>query len=111
MDTFRAFARGMASRGNRVKVFDWDKAAKICRKNLNAEEIRAGLHLDMEYTATTIMVRGDIVVGGGYLSSTWAIPVIEIDGVEQECWTWADETEWDEDTMWPDSARKILGAP
>ena len=31
MDTTRAFARGMASRGNPMKVFDWDTAAKRIR--------------------------------------------------------------------------------
>ena len=47
-----------------------------------------------------------------YLKSYWATPVIVLEigdaREEIECWIPETETEWDEHTHWPESARKIL---
>lgn len=111
MDTASAFAMGQANRGNELKVFDWDKAAIMIkeRKALNA---RAGLRGDWEWTGGDILVDGKIPEGSyTYLASTWATPELDIDGILYECYKMQSEVpNWDADTFWPDSARKILNA-
>lgn len=111
MDTASAFAMGQANRGNELKVFDWDKAAIMIkeRKALNA---RAGLRGDWEWTAGDILVDGKISEDSyTYLASTWATPELDIDGILYECYKMQSEVpNWDADTFWPDSARKILNA-
>jgi hypothetical protein len=109
MDTIRAMASADASRVNPSKVFDWDKAAKIIRER-KPNWANAGLHGDWEYTGGPIWANGAIVPEEDtytYLSSTWATPELEIDGVFTDCWTYTNE--WDAGTYWPDSARQIIG--
>jgi hypothetical protein len=117
MDTLKAFAMGEASRGNRVRVFDWDAAARLIVER-EATVARAGLAGDWGYTGGTIFRNGKPVIGGDdsdevdaytYLASTWATPELEIDGELIDCWRYADETEgWDANTKWPESALAIL---
>lgn len=57
------------------------------------------------YTADAIPGEGDTYV---YLASCWAISEIDLDGDVEDCWTWMDETDWDEKTFWPPEARRIL---
>ena len=109
MDTLSAFAMGEAFRGCEQKVFDWDKAAHLIHTNKPKLAI-AGLLEDMEYTSGVIyeddnLVRNDYT----YLSSTWATPVIVMDGKPIECYKMQSEVpKWNEDTKWPSSALKIL---
>ena len=110
MDTFSAILRGEASKGNRARVFDWDRAAKIIREE-KPEEAAAGLGQDWELTGGDIYRDGKIIHQDDtytYLASTWAIPELELDGRIIECWRWIDETEWNESTYWPQSAIDIL---
>jgi hypothetical protein len=108
MDTYVAFALGEANRGKPMRVFDWDKAARLIREH-KPRTASAGLRSDWEYTGGAIYEDGKIVTDSyTYLASTWAIPELDLDGDVVECWTWKKETTWDSDTKWPDSARAIL---
>ena len=110
MDTSKAFAMGEANRGKELKVFDWDLAVKIIKDN-NIKNATAGLATDMEYTSDAILKDGkpceDIFA---YLSSTWATPILlDNDTYEEyDCFIMEGETEYDSDTVWPDSALKLL---
>lgn len=110
MQTLQAEAR---KNGSPSKVFDWDKAARIIKER-NPQRAAAGLREDWFWTGGTIWRDGKICTDEPpYLLSYWATPIIILefeDGEEEiECWMQADESEWDEDTNWPESARKILG--
>lgn len=108
MDTLLAFAMGDANRENRMRVFDWNKAATLIKER-KPKYADAGLGGDWEWTGGEIFSNGKVVTNSyTYLASCWAIPEIDIDGDVIPCWSWMDETEWDEHTKWPDSARKIL---
>lgn len=110
MNTLEAFARGQASRGQRARVFDWDKAARIIKER-GANEAWAGLAGDWGYTGGRILSDGKPVPSEEtyvFLASTWATLELEVDGDLMDCWTWVDESGWDEDTYWPASALAIL---
>jgi hypothetical protein len=106
-----AFANGEANRGRELMVFDWDKAAKII-KDQGAEEARAGLRGDWEWTGGDILKNGKPVPGDEtyvYLASTWACPELEINDEIIACYRMQSETpNWDAGTYWPDSALKCL---
>ena len=111
MDTISAFARGQASVGNPVMVFDWHGAAKLIKKS-NPHRAAAGLQSDWEYTGGPIFENGKIVSEDDtyvYLASTWATPELEMDGVIQDCYLMMDDSPgWNEHTYWPESAISIL---
>jgi hypothetical protein len=121
MDTLSAWGMAQASRGQELKVFDWHKAAAIIKEkieerarmgqtiNITAE---AGLASDYEWTLGPIYQNGKRTPERGttYLVSTWAIPMLIIDGdEEQACYKMKSETPgWDAETWWPESAVEIL---
>lgn len=111
MDTMLAFARAEAATraGNKPKVFDWDKAARLIKER-NAQEASAGLSGDWECTGGTIFANGKPVKKEyTFLGSIWATPEIEIDGELIECWVWEDDSPgWNSGTKWPQSALDIL---
>lgn len=108
MDSLSAMARGQASKGRPLKVFDWKRAAEIIRDE-NPDYCEAGLAGDMEWTAGTIYANGKIIDDSyTYLASTWATPVIVVDGDERDCFVMEPDTDWDSGTKWPDEARAIL---
>lgn len=113
MDTMSAFAMGEASRDNPPKVFDWDKAAQLIRER-NPKEASAGLAEDWGCTGGDIYRDGAPVPQGQtytYLTSTWAAPVLQMDGEAVECWMFKkDSPGWDSGTYWPESALAILNA-
>lgn len=114
VDTMTAFARGAAAReaGAKMRVFDWDKAARLIREH-KAANAEAGLSGDLEWTAGSIFKDGAVVASDDtytYLASCWATPVLIIDGEEIDCWVEGDKTQWDAKTYWPESARLILAA-
>jgi hypothetical protein len=112
MDTLTAFAMGEANRFRERMVFDWIKAAQIIAERNPAEAV-AGLSSDMEWTSGTIWRDGIPVPKENtytYLASTWATPVLEIDGEEIPCFRMESETpNWNESTYWPEEARAALG--
>lgn len=111
MDTLTAFMLGEANRGREMKVFDWDKAARIIWDH-NAKSADAGLIEDWEWTGGSILSDGAPVPEEEtytYLASTWATPVLIIDGEEIECYRMESKTPgWGSGTYWPASALKIL---
>ncbi len=109
MDTLSAFAKGEANRGKPLMVFDWNKAAKLIKEK-KPTIVSAGVRDDWEWTGGEIYKDGKIVKDGGtYLSSTWAVPEIDIDGEVKECYIMESENkQWGAFTVWPDSAEKIL---
>lgn len=110
MDTFRALAIGEANRGKEPMVFDWDKAARLIKKN-NAKSASAGLESDWEYTGGSIFEDGKPDLKSyTYLASTWATPQLILDDGEYiECFRMKSEVpDWDENTKWPQSALDIL---
>lgn len=108
MDIPLAMLLGEANRHKTQKVFDWDKAARLIKEN-NATDARAGLSEDWYWTAGTILENGEPDMDSyTYLASTWATPELEIDDEFYECYVMADQTDWDSETKWPESALKIL---
>lgn len=109
MNTLAAFAMGEMNRGKEMKVFDWDKAARLILE-YGAYEAYAGLGGDWEYTSGLIYRDGKPVTNDyTYLASTWATPEIEIDGTTMDCYRMESETPgWDAGTKWPSSALAIL---
>ncbi len=108
MNTFEAITRAQANRGRTMRVFDWNKAAEIIKEK-KPVLARAGLGEDWEWTGGDIYVEGKIVTDSyTFLASNWAIPELEIDGEIIPCWIWENETEWNSDTKWPQSAIDIV---
>lgn len=111
MDTSKAAAMGMMHQNHKEKVFDWEKAARIIRER-GARTARAGLASDWEYTGGTILQDGEPVPEDDtytFLSSTWAIPELEVDGETMNCYRMESEVPgWNEETYWPEEALNIL---
>ena len=109
MNTIAAFAMGEMNRGRELMVFDWDKAAKLI-KEAQPNYADAYLRDDREWTGGTIYADDKPVFDDyTYLASTWAIPTLDMDGVDIECYKMKHEVpEWDSNTKWPDSALAIL---
>lgn len=108
MDITMAFAMGAANRGKEMKVFDWDKAARLIVEH-KPNVASAGLGGDWEWTGGTIYENGKPDKKSyTYLASTWATPEIELDGELFDCYVMESKTEWDAHTKWPKSALAIL---
>ena len=108
MNTLYAAMMGEAFRGSELKVFDWDKAARIIKER-GLCDADAGLYEDWEWTGGTILENGDPVYDEYlYLASTWATPTLRTDDEDIPCFVMEHETEWDAKTRWPASALKIL---
>lgn len=111
MDTMRAFAMGIANRGREQKVFDWDRAARRI-KETGARSAEAGLAMDWDSTGGRILADGQPVIREQtytYLASTWATPLLVLDGEEEQCYRMASDTpKWGASTYWPESALTIL---
>lgn len=110
--------RAMASKGNRYKVFDWDKAANIIKDKLkNHPDLKAeaGLQGDWAFTGGVIFCDGKPTDSSyTYLGSVWATPSLilswdEIEQEEVECFSFGDECRFDENSKWDDDSLKILG--
>jgi hypothetical protein len=109
MNTEQAFIMGELNRGREQKVFDWDKAASLIKQH-NPSEAIAGLCSDMEYTSGTIWKDGKIIKDDyTFLSSTWATPILVMDGEEHDCFKMQSEVpDWNSSTKWPESAKRII---
>ena len=90
-------------------VFDWDKAAQIIRDE-EAMEAYAGLAGDWEWTGGCIFRDGQPVHDDyTFLSSNWATPELQINGLRRDCYRMASQTPtWGSGTKWPSSALAIL---
>lgn len=108
MNTLSAFAMGQANKGKEQMVFDWDKAAKLIKKN-KPKRASAGLAGDWEWTGGDIYQHGKPIKSDYiYLSSNWATPELDLDGKIIDCYIMESKTKWHSDTKWPLSAKKIL---
>ena len=111
MNTLEAFANGEAHRGCEAMVFDWNKAAKIIRERKPIIAY-ASLKNDWEHTGGVIYASGRVIKGSyTFLKSTWATPLLIIDGEIIDCFVMESETKWNENTKWPKSAIDILLGP
>lgn len=108
MDSIAAFAMGVANRDRELMVFDWNKAAMLIKQH-KPVKAEAGLKGDLEWTGGTIW-RDDKPVKNSYtyLASTWATPLLILDGEETPCYIMEHETKWRAKTTWPESALKII---
>lgn len=113
MDTFSAFARGEANRNKEMMVFDWEQVARLIKER-GAKNASAGLRGDWEWTGGPIL-RGGVPVPKDetytYLSSTWAVPELELDNdsIKIPCYKMEKELPgWGSDTYWPKEALDIL---
>jgi hypothetical protein len=95
--------------GAEPKVFDWNKAARLIIEN-GCSHASAGLSEDWFWTGACILVQGrPTFEHEPWLGSLWATPVIRIGDDDIPCWIYQkDSNGWDEHTMWPESALKIL---
>mgnify|MGYP000959760599 CR=1 FL=1 len=104
----RAFEKGRANKGKEKRVFDWVAAAKKIKEK-NPQIAQAGLQGDFEHTSGVIYEDGEIVKSKScYLKSNWAIPILVIDDEAYECFLMEEQTEYNENTMWPDEALAII---
>lgn len=114
LSTMACFMMGQANRGKELMVFDWDKAASIIKEK-KPEWAQAGLKGDFGNTGGTIYEDGaPVFTSYTYLASTWARPVLILnddDELEIPCYKMQHECpDWNEKTVWPESALGILKA-
>lgn len=114
MDTMAAMAMGIANRGRPLMVFDWDLAARRIRES-GAKMAAAWLDGDRDCTGGAIFRDGRPVTRDEeytYLASTWAVPVLSLDGDVDPCFRMYADTpaEWGNPAKcsWPPSALAIL---
>lgn len=69
-----------------IKYMDWNKVKEIIEKNPDSV-IYAGLMEDWNNTSGLIFAKGNYYDGYVYGASSWATPIVDIDGEEIECWT------------------------
>lgn len=67
------------------KYMDWDKVKQIVSENPNSV-IYAGLMEDWNNTSGLIYARGKYYNGDVFGTSTWATPIVDVDGKEIECY-------------------------
>lgn len=110
MVTGSALSREAAARGESAKVFDWMKAARLIveRKPTKAS---AGLVEDWNNTGGVIFKDGHPVPAFEtytYLKSSWATPILDLDGEEIDCYVYEGNTNYGAGTYWPPDARAVL---
>jgi hypothetical protein len=103
MDTMVGHGLAVAAqaRGDSLMVFDWVRARRLLTES-GVNSAVAYLASDYEWTA------GAIWLGGApsneeyrYLSSMWAKPMLEYNGIEVECWVYAEAYEGTWSNDWP----------
>ena len=111
MDSRLAFIKGETNKDKEPKVFDWVRAAKIIKEK-GADSASAGLQSDWEWTGGDILKDGEPIPEKEtyvHLTSTWAIPELNIEGEITECYLMESESTWKYGAYWPEEALKILG--
>lgn len=113
MSHFDAYEHGRraAAHNSPMRVFDWNTAARRIRE-VQPKLAEAGMMEDWSNTSGRIYEDGSPVPEQGAnldLSSSWATPVLRMDGLMEECWLYEPDAHgWDESTYWPESALAIL---
>ena len=126
MDSMTAYSMkqaAIASGTAKMRVFDWEKAARLIKSYANnsilkIDSVTAGLKDDLEWTGACIFEKGKPNHDARpFLASIWATPIIvfrcyayndTLGEIEIDCWKYMDETEWNEYTVWPQVAIDIL---
>lgn len=72
-----------------MKYLDWDRVWMYIKQYPHST-ISVGLCEDWNNTGGCIWADGDFESEYVYDHSTWATPIIDIDGEEIECWTYED---------------------
>ena len=92
-----------------MKYMDWNKVQKIVDEHPNSV-IRAGLMEDWNNTSGLIFAKGKYYDGYVYGSSTWATPIVDVDGKEIECWTHEKTKEGHSKPDWWGNGQELLDA-
>lgn len=79
-DSFFSIQKG------KMKYMDWNKVQKIV--DMNPDSVYAGLQEDWGYTSGLIYAKGKYYDGYVWGCSSWATPIVDVDGKEIECWTY-----------------------
>lgn len=100
------------------RVFDWIKAANLIKEHCMIGDllktdsvVNAGLSEDWGCTSGVILKNGSVVSGDDtyvYLHSSWATPIIEIDGEDYECWECKEDSIFEAKTLWPQESLDII---
>lgn len=69
-----------------MKYMDWGKVKEIVKSNPNSV-IYAGLMEDWNNTSGLIYAKGKYYDGYVFGCSSWATPIVDVDGEEIECYT------------------------
>lgn len=99
---------------NDFKVFDWIKAVELINElHKSGDTIRAGLMEDWACTSGILIHSNKPLEEKSstmHLSSSWATPILDIEGEEFECWIrhGDDPNSFDQGTFWPKVALDIL---
>lgn len=92
----------------KMKYMDWQKVQKIVDENPDAV-IHAGLMEDWNNTSGLIYAKGKYYDGYVYGCSSWATPIVDVDGAEIECWTHEQTKEGSAKPTWWGNGQKLLG--
>lgn len=90
-----------------MKYMDWKKVQQIVDENPNAV-IYAGLQEDWNNTSGLIFAEGKYYDGYVYGCSTWATPIVDVDGEEIECWTYEETEEGSGKPKWWGNGQELL---
>lgn len=82
-----------------MKYMDWKKVQQIVDENPNAV-IYAGLQEDWNNTSGLIFAKGEYYRGYVFGCSSWATPIVDVDGEEIECWTYEPTEEGSSRPTW-----------
>ena len=102
--------------GDKIMVFDWDKASEIIKKHYKDHKdllVEAGLQTDWEYTGGVIFKSGEAITDSyTYLASLWATPTMILSWggkyqKEIECYT-QKESRFDSGSTWDNESLAIL---
>ena len=90
-----------------MKYMDWKKVQQIVSEHPNSV-IYAGLQEDWNNTSGLIYANGKYYDGYVFACSSWATPIVDVDGEEIECWTY-EKTEWGSDKPeWWGNGQELL---
>jgi hypothetical protein len=90
-----------------MKYMDWKKVQKVVDEHPNSV-IHAGLQEDWNNTSGLIYAKGKYYDGYVYGCSTWATPIVDVDGEEIECWTNEETEERSGKPAWWGNGQELL---
>ena len=90
-----------------MKFMDWKKVQEIVDTHPNSV-IYAGLMEDWNNTSGLIFAKGRYYDGDVFGCSTWATPIVDVDGEEIECWTYEESKEGSHKPNWWGNGQELL---